>query len=636
MKALIVEDNLLLAQSLQEMLSRNGWSAYTSCSWSEASSLLDKNSFELLVLDILLPDKKGFDILNTLSEKKVSPFLKIILISAFVDEAFALKNIPKGLKADCVFFKKPIEEKTFLNFLEKVKSPDFNKEKGSLLGSFFEKDCPSKPLEFYLPPRKTFDSKELIQAVFLAHLKKFTGEFKVKTDSGHKNLIRFYKGHIIKFVSNSDTSYFGALLVEHGLSLQEDIETFLEDKKTNKLIGEKLMEEGLLSPYMLSFMLKEQIKIRLSEIMSQLSFTLKIRDRPLENHETLDLDFSETDFIEWLADSLQTELTAEFLRNFYEEIKFCSIEKSSQVNKAVIVQKQFLQDYNLFFLKLKEGSVVQDIIKPSKKKNLELRLLYFGLLTKSTSLKSPKKESMNRQKVEMFLDSILEKDSQDMFSLLNLPWNASVKEVEKNYKQLIQNIHPDLLPEDTSKKLREKSEKAFYKIKKSYETLKDEKKRKEYIKTQKEENFVTVMDKYEEGLTKIKQGNYKTGLQILLEIVNHTQAPGNTSLYILWARLKSCNEGLVKNRSEAVKFQKAINSSPISQRTSPLFWYVKGLFYTQTEQYEKALGFFEKSLKVEKDFSEAKREVIFIRQIMRTLKPANKKSIFSSLFKKSG
>ena len=631
-KALVLEDNPLLAQSLQDMLITEGWKTSLSYSWGEASSLIHTNHFDLFVLDILLPDKKGFEILKILPENKMSPHLKIILISGFVEESFAQKNIPPHLKSHCVFFKKPIDEKVFLNFLQKIKSSDWNNKEAS----FFEKGCPSQPLGFYLSQNKTFDSKDLIFSVFLAHLKKFTGEFKITTNNKTEILIQFYNGHIIKLTSNSETSFFGALLVEHGLSLKEDIEALLENKKSNQLIGKLLVEKELLSQHMLNFMLKEQVKIRLSEIMSHPSFKLNILEKPFENNTPLDMDFDETDFIEWLADSAQTELTEEFFKNFYMSVKFCLIQKSSQINKVVISQKRFLQDYNLLFKNLKEGAPVKDIINNSIDQHHSFQLLYFGLLTKSIYLKNQKEASMDIQKTDLFLDSIIEKDSENLFALLNLPWDASSQEAEKSYKQIIQKIHPDLAPSDVNDQLKEKFKKAFHKITKSYDTLKDQEKRKEYVKQKKEENFVTVINKYEEGVTHIKKGNYKSGLKILLRIANHKHAPSNTFLYVLWAKLKSGNEDLIKQREKAIKIKKAIDFCPISLRTSPLFWYVKGLFYAQTERYDRAVELFNKSLAVQKDFMEAKRELILIKQNLKNEQAKNKKGLFDFLFKKPG
>ena len=636
MRALILEDNPPLAEFLEEFLSKEGWQTDLSSSWHSASLLMDKQSFDLLVLDILLPDKKGFDVLEILSQQKNNPFLKVALISGFVDEKSALKRIPENLKSRCVFFKKPIDEKAFSQFLKMIKFSEMDTKESSVFEFFFENSLPSKPLYFYLSKNKTFDSKELIPAVFLAHLKQFTGYFKITIDSKNKSLIEFYKGRIIKLVSNSEKSFFGALLVEHGLSLQGDIQALLENKDSNKLMGERLVEKGLLSPYMLSFILKEQLKIRLSEIMSFPSFKLDIQKQPSsESGKTADIDFNEIDFIEWLADSLKTELKQDHLKKFFLEIKSKQVQKSSQINKALVYQKEFLQEYNLFFKDLNNNSMVEGVIKNSKNKNHILRLLYFGLLTKSIYLKNTKGEAMNSKKVELLLDSILEKDSNDLFAILNLPWDATVEEAKKNYQHLIRGIHPNLLPGNISKQLKEKYEKAFYKITKSYKILKDEKKRKEYMKIQKEEDFITVMNKYEEGLTKIKQEQYKEGLKILGQIVNHKHSPSNTSLYILLAKLKSIDEDLTQNRKKAADMKRTIDSCPISLKTSPLFWYIKGLFCVQTAQYEKAKELFSKSLKIEKDFLEAKRELVLLESKLRGNRIKSNNKILNFFLKKS-
>lgn len=637
MRALILEDNPPLAKFLEEFLLKEGWETNLSGSWSTASCLMDKQSFDLLVLDILLPDKKGFDVLEILSQQKTNPFLKVALISGFVDEKSALKKIPENLKNRCVFFKKPIDEKAFSKFLKTVKFSELDTKEASVFEFFFESSPPSKPLYFYLSKSKTFESKDLIPAVFLAHLKQFTGYFNITIDSKNKSLIEFYKGRIIKLVSNSEKSFFGVLLVEHGLSLQKDIQTLLENKESKKPMGKRLVEKGLLSPHMLSFILKEQLKIRLSEIMSYPSFKLDIQEKTsCESGEAADIDFNEIDFIEWLADSLKTELKENHLKKLFMKIKSKKIQKSSQINKALVYQKNFLQEYNLLFKSLKNNSAVKDIINDSKNKNHTLQLLYFGLLTKSISLKSVKEEAINSKKIEILLDSIMEKESNDLFAILNLPWNATAEEAKKSYQQLVRSIHPHTLSTNSSKQLKEKCERAFYKITKSYKILKDDKKREEYIKTQKEEDFVAVMNKYEEGLTKIKQEKYKEGIIILEQILKHQHSPGNTGLYILLARLKSIDEDLTKNRKRAAEIKRNIDLCPISLKTSPLFWYIKGLFCIKTAQYEKAKELFGKSLKIEKNFLEAKRELILLESKIRANRIKNSNKILNFFLKKSG
>ena len=149
MKALIVEDNLSFAQSLQKVLSEEGWQVEISNSWEKASPIINTSVFDLLIIDVVLPDKQGLEILEILSKKKSHNFTKIALISALCDELMVTKKIPKNLQNYCTFFKKPIEVDLFLNFLQTVKTFKTGSSESSPLESFFEKGIPSEPLRFY-------------------------------------------------------------------------------------------------------------------------------------------------------------------------------------------------------------------------------------------------------------------------------------------------------------------------------------------------------------------------------------------------------------------------------------------------------------------------------------------------------
>ena len=629
MKALIVEDNLFLSKLLKNMLSKEGWDVHLSGSWNSAKSLMSKHSFDLLVLDILLPDKKGFEVLSILSKEKINSHLKIILISGLVDKNSVFKNIPQNLKDHCTFFKKPIDEQAFLSFIQENQNFNLELKGNPLIESFCEKDHLSKDLNYYFPQNKVLDSKDLISVIFLAHLSQLTGELKITIDQKNINLVQFLKGNIIKVISNSPKSFFGILLVEHGLSLKADIETLLQSKESQKPIGQQLVEKELLSPYMLNFILKEQAKIRLSEIMSHPSFMLNITKKP-EDNEDSEMCFHSTDFIEWLADSVQTELTDDFLNKFYEEIKHHSIQKSSQIQQVLINQKKFLKRYNFLFKHLTDGFTVKDLIQLSESKNKILRFLYFGLLTKSIYLEDKNKTVSLLEKTEWFLDSILKKDLKDMFAMLNLSWSADSKEFEKNCKQLIQKVHPDYLPSHASKQLKEKAEKALTKITTSYKSLKDKEKIGEKYR-EKNKTFVSIINQYEQGLEQINQENYGQALGILSKIENHKATPSNILLYILWAKIKITDFNVSKE--EAVQIKKAIDHCPISLRTSALFWHIKALFCIQTKKYEQAIELLTKTLTVQKDFFPARKELILIKQ--KLIKKSQKKKGFSFFFKKS-
>ena len=632
MKVLILEDNINLAESLKRLISQEGLEIRIKSCWETASPLLQSDSFDIIVLDILLPDKKGFEVLKILSEKNVSS--KIALISGLFDEAAVFKNIPEKLKKNCLFFKKPIDEKAFLEFIKKEKgSSDY--KTAPFIETLFGTNIPSKPLNFYFSSAEDKDSKELISIIFFAHLKQFTGELEIQIDD-NINSVQFFKGRIIRVISNSKKSFLGELLVEHGLSLQEDIELLLERKDANKKIGELLVEKELLSPHMLNFILKEQMKIRLSEFMSHPVFKLTVKEKKeVDVMSQAEIDFNDLDFIEWLTDSVQTELNAKFLNKFYLQIQNSLVYKSSQLNVISISQKKFLKKYNRFFKYLKEGLSVEELMKQPKNSPSALGLFYFGLLTKSIYLKQGNKNYLKDKKIEAFLDDFLSQKFESAFQVFGLLEHASISEVDEKYKKMVQKIHPDSLPDNISPVLKEKAEQALLIITERYEKIKDENKRKEYIAEKNKDQFLTVIDQYEKGLLKIKEEDYQTAHSIFLKIKDHKQSPRNTFLYLLWARMKQPDMDICTDRAEAVKIQKAIDTCPISLRTSSLFWFVKGLFYLNTKRYEKAKELFNKTLLVQKDFTPAKKELIAVKhKLSKFNKQIRNKGLFS-FFKES-
>ena len=630
MKALILEDNSNLADSLRRLLTQEGLEVRLKSSWGQAKPLIESDYFDLIILDILLPDKKGFEVLKILSEKNISS--KIALISGLFDEKAVLKSAPENLKANCRFFKKPIDEKSLLEFIKQNKDSHGSFDT-PFISSLFEKDTPQKALNFYFSETELFNSKDLISIVFLAYLKKFTGELEIQIED-NRNSIHFFKGRIIRVISSNKKSFLGELLVEHGLSLQEDIELLLEKKDSNKRIGELLVEKELLSPHMLGFILKEQVKIRLSEFMSHSEFKLKIKQKQTVNFEAqAEIDFNDFDFIEWLADSVQTELSDNFLNDFYFQIESSCLYKSSQINIASINQKKYLKKYNEFFKTLKEGLFVSDILEKMSADSLSL--LYFGLLTKSIYLKNGDKKQSDNKNLESFLNIILSNKDKSPFKVFSLSEHAPFSEIEQKYKQIARKIHPDSLPDGIKPEIRKKSEQAFLVVTESYDAIKNESKRISFKEKESKNQFLTIIEQYEKGLLKIKQEKYEEAHAIFSKIKNHSQAPSNTALYNLWAQMKKKDFNLFKDKNSAVQIQKVIETSSISLRTSPLFWFVKGLFCIETNQYEKAKELFTKALLVQKDFSPAKKELIAVKaKVSQLNKQIKNKNIFS-FFKKS-
>lgn len=79
-RMLIVEDEQALALGLSDLFSSAGYLVSTAVSGEDATTLCTAERFDIVVLDILLPGKNGFDVCAELKTR--SPQLPIVMLSA--------------------------------------------------------------------------------------------------------------------------------------------------------------------------------------------------------------------------------------------------------------------------------------------------------------------------------------------------------------------------------------------------------------------------------------------------------------------------------------------------------------------------------------------------------------------------
>jgi two-component system, OmpR family, response regulator ArlR len=83
-RLLLIEDSLELAENLAEILSEANFETEMVHSAEQALSALERKQFDGIVSDLLLPNKNGVELLQTLRERGLST--PVILMSAFADE----------------------------------------------------------------------------------------------------------------------------------------------------------------------------------------------------------------------------------------------------------------------------------------------------------------------------------------------------------------------------------------------------------------------------------------------------------------------------------------------------------------------------------------------------------------------
>jgi acetyl-CoA synthetase len=78
---LIVDDEPIVRESLRDWLASNGYQTATAENGSQALDMIGNNDFNMVILDLRLPDGEGTELLKQLTERK--PDLKSIIITAY-------------------------------------------------------------------------------------------------------------------------------------------------------------------------------------------------------------------------------------------------------------------------------------------------------------------------------------------------------------------------------------------------------------------------------------------------------------------------------------------------------------------------------------------------------------------------
>ncbi len=68
MRVLQVEDDPITAQSVEQMLKSEGYECHTTALGEEAVYLAQKNHYDLILLDIMLPDIDGYEVMKALRD----------------------------------------------------------------------------------------------------------------------------------------------------------------------------------------------------------------------------------------------------------------------------------------------------------------------------------------------------------------------------------------------------------------------------------------------------------------------------------------------------------------------------------------------------------------------------------------
>lgn len=116
-KILVVDDNKDIADMIKITLELSGYQCTTAYSGKDCLQLLSQNDFDLLLLDIAMPDITGVDILKTVKSDSALSKNKVVFITASSPTEDIIDNLMKQGALEVI--KKPVTEDKLLKTITK-------------------------------------------------------------------------------------------------------------------------------------------------------------------------------------------------------------------------------------------------------------------------------------------------------------------------------------------------------------------------------------------------------------------------------------------------------------------------------------------------------------------------------------
>ena len=161
MKILLVEDDIMLNEMITEYLTSTGHAIISAKTGLQSLEILEKEKFDLLILDINLPDIDGFTILEKMHEQK--RMIPTIYISALID----IEEISRAFDLGCFdYLKKPFHLKELTLRINKILKTRIVPQRHKRLSKHYSFDSENMTLLFnnepHILPKRQLQIIELL------------------------------------------------------------------------------------------------------------------------------------------------------------------------------------------------------------------------------------------------------------------------------------------------------------------------------------------------------------------------------------------------------------------------------------------------------------------------------------------
>lgn len=628
MEVLILDDDELTLKWLKDLLTRLG--AFEVCTVQDVEDFkfqLSLKNFDLCIVDVLLPgSSNGVEVVERCN-------IDISKTALWFTSGVVKENsFPDSIRSKVsLFLNKPINESLVISEFKKL-SLEGKKTEG-FLSSFYKESVSHVDLLQLLKEKKSVENHQLAVLYVLASFSRFSGDIVLKNNQTDATLF-FSDGNLIRTSAPHRKSYLGVLMAAYGFASVQDIKKVLQSSQPG-LTGEKLIEYGLISPHSLHFILKEQTKIRLSELIQKdVSYSIKVQTLSLN---AISESFKLDDIRVMLAETLWSKVNSNWIHDFFDWRGADCVYPSTvtEIGKAKD-STGWIDHCKKVISLIHDGDslscIMNNAVNSLSLKKEEVQFcLYYMLITKLIYLKKSSKEKHGFKRVEeKLVDFKKRMKTQNYYELLNLHTNDSVNKIKERVLEVLSLFHPDQYQGQLSPLMAQECHEVILYINKIKGVLLDDRKREEYIKGVKlgfKEDVVEGLVQFSKVQSLIQKRDFSSALSMLESMPDYKGIPSVVHFYYCWMYMKVFDQ--FKDVEDKDRILYKIERTSVEDKYSYLYYYCKALYMIKKEEFQLAKQLLKRCLNLEPDFINAKIDLVEVEAFLK------KGGFLKNLFKAS-
>ena len=570
---LIIEDDSSQGAALLEAVKRAGYNAEWTQSPQQALVLAHHTDFQLLIVDCMLPQKSGVDLINDL-KPHLSEQAEIFLITGVFKDRSFIKDAKAKAGAQ-QFFIKPFNLETLIAHIDQAAQTRIEPEEDPIV-SLYKR--PNDQMEGWLKRNNSINALHL--PILLKRIQESKCSGQLILNYGVSSSISFSKGSVFEVKLADPQSYFGILAVDKGYVDIQEVEEALKSSG-QKPIGQLLIESLSLSPHAVNIILLEQVALRLSQLVQDQNceITWLSESNPKEPKIKLSNEHLANLVLEWLPSKYDERWLSETLMrwgNYQLHWTRSVVSGVAQTIDEVSAEGASTTPHELFeALFLSEAFVGEKIVSNMPDANIEQKY---------------------QRALEFFSHA-------NHFQILGISEKSKNAEIQRAFELLTRSFSLPEKGSQVSAHVSELANKVYNVIQQSYKILIDEAKRTAYIKEIQAKRHQALADlepEFRAAILEIHAGHFENAASRLDLLVSKKAVFKDLKAYRIWAHIKA---------SHPMNFEAEFDQIPPEGRYSAVYMFVRGLFFNSRLQYGKAIECFKNAIVLDPRMTEPKFEL---------------------------